>query len=71
MPIVISRISGQMSILMCHKSLGACIMVSDFIAEVNIFLQDDREEAQALLETSKEGYFTHEHLLGTKSSRHI
>ena len=46
-----------------QKSLGASIMVSDFIDEVNGFLHDDREEARVLLETSKEGYFTHEHLL--------
>ena len=38
-------------------------MVSDFVDEVVGFLRDDREEARVLLETSKEGYFTHTHLL--------
>lgn len=46
-----------------QKSLGAAIMVSDFIDEVNGFLRDKDGEARLLLETQKDGYFNNEHLL--------
>ena len=45
-----------------QKSLGTSIMVSYFVDEVIGFLRDDRGEARVLLETSREGYFTNEHL---------
>ena len=42
-----------------QKSLGAGIMVSDFIDEVNgyVRLEDGSQEARLYLETQKEGYF--------------
>ena len=46
-----------------QKSLGASIMVSDFIDEVSGYLHDENEEAHLLLETNREGYFTNDHLL--------
>ena len=48
-----------------QKSLGAGIMVSDFIDEVNgyVHLDDASEEARVFLETQKEGYFNNDHLL--------
>ena len=46
-----------------QKSLGAGIMVSDFVNEVGGFVRTQTEEARLLLETSKEGYFNNERLL--------
>ena len=46
-----------------QKSLGASIMVSDFIDEVIGFLRDESDEARVLLETSRDGYFTNDNLL--------
>ena len=46
-----------------QKSLGASIMVSNFIDEVGGFVCDGAESACMSLETSKEGYFTNDHLL--------
>ena len=46
-----------------QKSLGAAIMVSDFIDEVSGYVRDEVEEARLQLETQKEGYFNNEHLL--------
>ena len=46
-----------------QKSLGASIMVSDFIDEVRGFVRDGEESARLMLETSKDGYFTNDHLL--------
>ena len=46
-----------------QKSLGASIMVSDFIDEVSGFIRDDQGEARLLLETHREGYFTNNLLL--------
>ena len=48
-----------------QKSLGAGIMVSDFIDEVNgyVRLEDGSQEARLYLETQKEGYFNNDHLL--------
>ena len=39
-----------------QKSLGAGIMVSDFVDEVSGFLRTESEEARVLLETSKQGW---------------
>ena len=46
-----------------QKSLGAGIMVSDFVDEVSGFVRTETEEARFLLETSKDGYFNNDHLL--------
>ena len=46
-----------------QKSLGASIMVSDFIDEVRGYIRDDQDQAHLLLETHREGYFTNDHLL--------
>ena len=46
-----------------QKSLGAGIMVSDFVDEVSGFVRTETEEARLLLETSKDGYFNNDHLL--------
>ena len=46
-----------------QKSLGAGIMVSDFVDEVSGFLRTESEEARVQLETSKDGYFNNDHLL--------
>ena len=46
-----------------QKSLGASIMVSDFITEESGFLRDDVSEARVFLETSKEGYWNNELLM--------
>lgn len=48
-----------------QKSLGAGIMVSDFIDEVSgyVRLEDKSQEARLYLETQKEGYFNNDHLL--------
>ena len=43
-----------------QKSLGQSIMVSDFLDEVDGFLQFDGEKARLLLETQTDGYFTNE-----------
>ena len=45
---------------MKQKSLGQSIMVSDFLDEVDSFLQFDGEKARLLLETQTDGYFTNE-----------
>ena len=50
---------GEMQVLK-QKSLGASIMVSDFIDEKSGFLCHDGEEARLLLETNKDGYFNNE-----------
>ena len=36
-----------------QKSLGASIMVSDFIDEVRGYIRDDQDQARLLLETSR------------------
>ena len=46
-----------------QKSLGASIMVSDFIDEVGGFVRDSEDQARLFLETHREGYFTNDHLL--------
>ena len=46
-----------------QKSLGAGIMVSDFVDEINGFVRDEVQETRLLLETQKEGYFNNDHLL--------
>ena len=46
-----------------QKSLGQAIMVSDFLEEVNGFLDFDGERARLMLETQTEGYFTNEMLI--------
>ncbi len=46
-----------------QKSLGSLIMVSDFVDEVSGFVRDGYAMARLLLEMSKDGYFTNEHLL--------
>ena len=64
MQIAISHTFGQtITHVLRQKSLAMSIMVSDFVNEVIGFLRDDRGEARILLETSREGYFTNEHLL--------
>ena len=46
-----------------QKSLGAGIMVSDFVDEVGGFVRTQTKEARLLLELSKDGYFNNDHLL--------
>ena len=46
-----------------QKSLGAAIMVSDFIDEVGGFVRDGEDQARVLLETQWDGYFTNDLLL--------
>ena len=46
-----------------QKSLGASIMVSDFIDEVSGYVKDSQDQARLLLEVHREGYFTNDHLL--------
>ena len=46
-----------------QKSLGAAIMVSDFVDEVGGFICDGEESARLLLETNKDGYFNNELLI--------
>lgn len=46
-----------------QKSLGAGIMVLDFVDEVSSYVRTKTEEACVLLETSKDGYFNNDHLL--------
>ena len=46
-----------------QKSLGAAIMVSDFVDDINGFVRDEVQEARLSLETQKEGYFNNDHLL--------
>lgn len=48
---------------MKQKSLGQSIMVSDFLDEVDSFLQFDGEKARLLLETQTDGCFTNEMLI--------
>ena len=43
-----------------QESLGASIMVSDFVDEVFGHVQDEHSQARLLLETSREGYFTND-----------
>ena len=45
-----------------QKSLGAGIMVSDFV-DVDGFVRTETEETRLLLETSKDGYFDNDYLL--------
>ena len=40
-----------------QKSLGASIIVSDFVVEGYGYLRDDQGEARLLLETQKDGYY--------------
>ena len=47
---------GQSQVLR-QKSLGASIMVSDFIVEGYGYLCHDKEVARLYLETQKDGYF--------------
>ena len=44
------------------KSLGASIMVSDFIDEVAGYVRDGDEQARLLIEPHRDGYFTNDHL---------
>ena len=46
-----------------QKSLGASIMVSDFVDEVSGYVRDEQGQARLLLETHREGYFTNDLLL--------
>ena len=46
-----------------EKSLGASIVVSDFIDEMTGYVRDNQDQARLLLETHREGYFTNDHLL--------
>ena len=46
-----------------QKSLGASIMVSDFIDEVSGYIRDSQDQARLLLETHREGYFTNDLLI--------
>ena len=46
-----------------QKSLGASIMVSDFVDEVSGFVRDGEEMARVQLEPQREGYFTNDHLM--------
>ena len=46
-----------------QKSLGASIMVPNFVDEVGGFVCDGEESARVMLETSKDGYFMNDHLL--------
>ena len=46
-----------------HKSLGASVMVSDFIDEIRGFVRDSEAEARVKLEIQRDGYFTNELLL--------
>ena len=46
-----------------QKSLGASIMVSDFIDEIAGYVRDNQEQARLLMETSREEYFTNDHLM--------
>ena len=45
------------------KSLGASIMVSDFVDEVSGYVRDEQGQARLLLETNRDGYFTNDHLM--------
>lgn len=53
---------GQNQVLK-QKSLGAAVMVSDFVDELNGYLAYEGEEARLLLETQKDGYFNNEMFL--------
>ena len=53
---------GLTNVLM-SKSLGASIMVSDFVDEVSGYVQDEQGQARLLLETNRDGYFTNDHLM--------
>lgn len=46
-----------------QKSLGASIMVLDFVDEVNGYVRDEHDQARLLLETQRDGYFTNDLLL--------
>ena len=46
-----------------QKSLGASIMVSDFIDEVAGYVRCDEDQARLLIETHRDGYFTNDHLM--------
>ena len=49
--------------VLCQKSLGTSIMVSDFIDEVSRFVCNEEGKARLLLETHREGYFTNDLLI--------
>ena len=53
---------GQNQVLK-QKSLGAAIMVSDFVDELNGYFAYEGEEARVLLETQKDGYFNNKMFL--------
>ena len=46
-----------------QKSLEQAIIVSDFVEEVNSFLEYEDEKAHLMLETQTDGYFTNEKLV--------
>ena len=46
-----------------QKSLGASIMVSDFVDEVAGYVRDLQDQARLLLETQREGYFKNDLLM--------
>lgn len=46
-----------------QKSLGASIMVSDFIDEVSGYICDEQDQGRLMLETQRDGYFTNDLLL--------
>ena len=49
-----------------QKSLGQALMVSDFLEEVDGFLQYDRERAQIYLEHQSDGFFNNAMFIGMK-----
>ena len=46
-----------------QKSLEQAIIVSDFVEEVNSFLEYEGEKAHLMLETQTDGYFMNEKLV--------
>ena len=46
-----------------QKSLGQSIMVSDFVDNVNGFLQFNDSKASVMIEVHKDGYFNNEGLM--------
>ena len=46
-----------------QKSLGASIMVSDFIDEVSGFLRDEADQARLLVKINKDGYLKNDDLM--------
>ena len=45
------------------KSLGASILVFDFVDKVSGYVQDEQGQARLLLEINRDGYFTNDHLI--------